>query len=201
MGMIDRFLTRSGGFAAAAEAAGDVAEIFTPNATRRMELDEEAYARAITQAQAEFSHAPQTWWDSLMNGLNRLPRPLLTLGTIGLFIYAMIDPPGFSMRMEGLALVPEPLWWLMGAIVSFYFGAREAHYFRRRVWPRAKVQTTVVGEDGWRAPRVPTDDGWRAPQVPVAGAEAAAAEGGSPRPPADDFADNPALRDWAQARG
>lgn len=201
MGMIDRFLTRSGGFAAAAEAAGDVAEIFTPNATRRMELDEEAYARAITQAQAEFSHAPQTWWDSLMNGLNRLPRPLLTLGTIGLFAYAMIDPPGFSMRMEGLALVPEPLWWLMGAIVSFYFGAREAHYFRRRVWPRAKVQTTVVGEDAWRAPRVPTDDGWRAPQVPVTGAEAPAAGGGSLRPPADDFADNPALRDWAQARG
>jgi len=26
--------------------------------------------------------------------------------------------------MAGLALVPEPLWWLLGAIVSFYFGAR-----------------------------------------------------------------------------
>ncbi|WP_422385854.1 3TM-type holin [Paracoccus tegillarcae] len=31
-----------------------------------------------------------------------------------------------------LSLVPEPLWWLLGAIVSFYFGAREAHYFRNR---------------------------------------------------------------------
>ena len=99
MGMIDRFLTRSGGIAAAAEAAGNVAEIFPPSATRRMELDEEAYARAITQAQAEFTQAPLTWWDSLMNGLNRLPRPLLTLGTIGLFVYAMVDPVGFSARM------------------------------------------------------------------------------------------------------
>ena len=26
--------------------------------------------------------------------------------------------------MTGIALVPEPLWWLLGAIVSFYFGAR-----------------------------------------------------------------------------
>jgi hypothetical protein len=26
--------------------------------------------------------------------------------------------------------VPEPLWWLLGAIVSFYFGARELHYLR-----------------------------------------------------------------------
>ena len=35
----------------------------------------------------------------------------------------------------GLALVPEPLWWLLGAIVSFYFGAREAHYIRQRNGP------------------------------------------------------------------
>jgi hypothetical protein len=28
--------------------------------------------------------------------------------------------------------VPEPLWWLLGAIVSFYFGARELHYQRVR---------------------------------------------------------------------
>ncbi len=36
----------------------------------------------------------------------------------------MIDPVWFAARMSGLAQVPEPLWWLMGAIVSFYFGAR-----------------------------------------------------------------------------
>ena len=145
MGMIDRFLTRSGGFAAAAEAAGDVAEIFTPNATRRMELDEEAYARAMSEHGQEFVSAGDSYFDAMVNALNRLPRPLLTLGTIGLFVYAMAEPAGFSMRREGLALVPEPLWWLMGAIVSFYFGAREAHYFRGRVWPRGKVTTTTTG--------------------------------------------------------
>ena len=32
--------------------------------------------------------------------------------------------------MVGLREVPEPLWWLLGAIVSFYFGAREMYYFR-----------------------------------------------------------------------
>lgn len=199
MGMIDRFLTRSGGFAAAAEAAGNVAEIFAPNATRRMELDEEAYARAIGQAQAEFAHAPGNWWDSLMNGLNRLPRPLLTLSTIGLFGYAMVDPPGFSLRMEGLALVPEPLWWLMGAIVSFYFGAREAHYFRHRVWTGSKVRTSAVTG----ATAAAADDGWRAPFVPVAPAEAPASEAVVPETrftaPQEDFADNAALRDWARS--
>jgi hypothetical protein len=33
--------------------------------------------------------------------------------------------------MAGLAGVPEPLWWLLGAVVGFYFGARELHYLRR----------------------------------------------------------------------
>ena len=36
----------------------------------------------------------------------------------------MVDPIWFSARMQGVALVPEPLWWLLGVIVSFYFGAR-----------------------------------------------------------------------------
>ncbi len=62
----------------------------------------------------------------------RVTRPMLALGTLGLFIYAMAEPVGFSTRMQGLGLVPEPLWWLLGAIVSFYFGARELHHQRAR---------------------------------------------------------------------
>ena len=42
------------------------------------------------------------------------------------------SPAGFGTRMQSLALVPEPLWWLLGAIVSFYFGARELHHQRTR---------------------------------------------------------------------
>ncbi len=60
---------------------------------------------------------------------------MLAFGTLGLFTYAMVDPPGFGLRMVGLNQVPEPLWWLLGAIVSFYFGAREAYYFRNRTAP------------------------------------------------------------------
>jgi hypothetical protein len=59
----------------------------------------------------------------------------------------MIDPAAFSQRMVGLNAVPEPLWWLLGAVVAFYFGARETHYFResrsasgRVVIPQAAAQ-------------------------------------------------------------
>ncbi|OYX24591.1 MAG: hypothetical protein B7Z10_08915 [Rhodobacterales bacterium 32-66-7] len=68
----------------------------------------------------------------MVNGLNRLPRPMLAFGTLGLFVYAMVDPQAFALRMVGLNAVPEPLWWLLGAIVAFYFGARETYYFRNR---------------------------------------------------------------------
>ncbi|SFY29432.1 Holin of 3TMs, for gene-transfer release [Paracoccus pantotrophus] len=173
MGLMDRFLGASGAVTTVANAATGVAEVFRENATRRMELDEEAYARAIAQLSGEFAAQPRGWFDAMMNGLNRLPRPLMTLGTVGLFTYAMADPEGFGLRMENLNLVPEPLWWLLGAIISFYFGAREAHYFRSR------------------------------PMLPVpprkAGAEDAPAASPAPLMTAEPFEDNPALRDWAAA--
>ncbi|WP_199259320.1 holin family protein [Paracoccus binzhouensis] len=166
MGVMDRFLGAGAAAATVANAATGMAEVFRANATRRMELDEEAYARAITQHGAEFAAAPRGWFDGAMNGLNRLPRPLMTLGTLALFVYAMVEPEGFGLRMQNLNLVPEPLWWLLGAVISFYFGAREAHYFRSR---------PVIARPG---------------QAPVTPRAAEAVE---------PFADNPALRDWAEA--
>ena len=38
--------------------------------------------------------------------------------------------------MQGLSLVPEPMWWLLTAIVGFYFGARhqtKGQEFRREI--------------------------------------------------------------------
>jgi hypothetical protein len=73
----------------------------------------------------------------------------MALGTIGLFVFAMADPEGFAARMVGLAEVPEPLWWLLGAIVGFYFGARELHYRRvPRTLPDAPGAATVWASSG-----------------------------------------------------
>ncbi|KAB7615674.1 methionine synthase I [Amylibacter sp. SFDW26] len=106
-------------------AVENVAEVFVSNRTKALQAAHGQYA-------SEFggpSHGP---FDDFVNGLNRLPRPILALGTVGLFVYAMIDPYAFSIRMQGLDTVPDQLWWLLGAIVSFYFGARELHHARRR---------------------------------------------------------------------
>lgn len=132
MGVIDKVLGGPGAVSALGQAAKGVAEVFVPSATRRMELSAEAQMAALRQLGEEYQHPALSWFDRLVNGLNRLPRPFLAFGTLGLFVYAMVDPVGFAARMVGLNAVPEPLWWLLGAIVAFYFGARETWYFRNR---------------------------------------------------------------------
>jgi len=114
----------------------DTVEIFRENAETGAARSAEVQRQAMTQYGAEYSVARRGWFDRFMDGLNRLPRPALALGTLGLFISAMINPLWFSERMQGIALVPEPLWWLLGVVVSFYFGARhqvKAQDFQREI--------------------------------------------------------------------
>jgi hypothetical protein len=132
MGVIGKLIGAPQAVTALGQAAEGLAEVFVPSATRRMELSAEAQMAALRQLGEEYQHPALSWFDRAVNGLNRLPRPLLAFGTLGLFTYAMVDPEAFAKRMVGLNAVPEPLWWLLGAIVAFYFGARETHYFRSR---------------------------------------------------------------------
>ena len=135
MGLISRLL----GIGEAAQGIGSavetVAEVFTVNKTKE-EMAFRAQAMAsLGQYGMEFTNANTNRFDSFINGLNRLPRPILALGTVGLFVFAMANPVDFATRMQGLAYIPDPLWWLLGAVVSFYFGARELHYAREATVP------------------------------------------------------------------
>lgn len=114
----------------------ETVEVFRENAEAGAVRSAQAQGQAMSQYGAEFAVARQGGFDRFMDGLNRLPRPALALGTLGLFVSAMVDPLWFSERMQGIALVPEPLWWLLGVIVSFYFGARhqvKAQEFQREI--------------------------------------------------------------------
>jgi hypothetical protein len=132
MGLIGKLVGGPDAVTALGEAAKGVAEVFTPSATKRMELSAAVQQAALREFADEFGSQPTGWFDRAVNGINRLPRPLLAFGTIGLFVYAMVDPQQFALRMVGLNAVPEPLWWLLGAVVAFYFGSRESYYFRNR---------------------------------------------------------------------
>lgn len=163
-------LVLRGGAERLGRTVGEVAQVFRPHATRALELGHDAYAAAHSSHAAEFAHTRAGRFDAFVNGLNRLPRPLLALGTLGLFVYAMADPPGFAYRMQGLATVPEPLWWLLGAVVAFYFGAREAHHLRghRPVGPAAVPAPRAPLPPAPAAPSNPALEEWRGGADPMA---------------------------------
>lgn len=142
----------------------NVAEVFIPNATQKSQHDHEAFTASLEQFGGEFQMRGEGQFHSFVNGVNRLPRPFLALGTLGLFVYAMVDPVGFSARMQGISLIPDPLWWLLGAIVSFYFGARELHYVRRKKQAAKKTKGTfkrsISGFTPSDQPSTQTRDQW-----------------------------------------
>lgn len=122
MGLIERLISVV--FGGQTNIVRETVEVFRENAEAGAKRSAGVQGQAMTQFGAEFLVPRKGAFDRFMDGLNRLPRPALALGTLGLFVSAMVAPLWFSERMQGIALVPEPLWWLLGVIVSFYFGAR-----------------------------------------------------------------------------
>lgn len=139
MGLIEGVLGLM--FGGGRNALRETVEVFTENAEAGAQRASTVQGQAMQQFGAEFTVPRQGWFDRVMDGVNRLPRPALALGTLGLFVAAMVDPLWFAARMQGIALVPEPLWWLLGVIVSFYFGAR--HQMKTQSFQR-DIATTMA---------------------------------------------------------
>lgn len=181
-------------FGSGRNVVAETAEVFRVNADASDARQAAMRAQTIRQFADEFSSPRAGLFDRMINGLNRLPRPLMAFGTIGLMVAAMTHPVWFAERMVGVALVPEPLWWLMGAIVSFYFGARyqvQGQRFQHSIAETmARVPQVAADLDRLAAmPRAPD-----APQLAATGTDASTALG------ATAPSGNPALDDWRSTR-
>lgn len=177
MGLIERVFSLL--FGGGRNMVRDTAEVFFENSEAGAARQAQLRGTVLEQFAAEFAQPRKGVFDRVIDGLNRLPRPALALGTLGLFISAMVDPIWFAARMQGIALVPEPLWWLLGAIISFYFGAR--HQAKGQDFQRSIAETmTRAGE---------VTGNLRALEALSVGAGKGAAR------PAPD-ATNPALAEW-----
>lgn len=140
MGLIERLFSLM--FGEGRNVLKETVEVFAPNAEAGEVRDAARAQAALEQFAREFAQPQRGLFDRVIDGLNRLPRPALALGTLGLFVSAMTEPVWFAERMQGIALVPEPLWWLMGAIVSFYFGAR--HQAKGQAFQRSIAATMLA---------------------------------------------------------
>ncbi len=143
MGVIDAIFALL--FGGGRNVVKDTVEVFRQNAEGAAQRAAQYRSAALGQFASEFAVQRKGWFDRFMDSLNRLPRPALALGTLGLFVSAMVDPIWFASRMQGIALVPEPLWWLLGAIVSFYFGARQQ--LKSQEFQRSMAQSVMRAAD------------------------------------------------------
>jgi hypothetical protein len=115
MGLISQFWGML--FGGGRNVVAETVEVFRENAEAGAARGAAIQTGAMGQFSAEFGQRQRGWFDRFMDGLNRLPRPAMVIGILALFTSAMTNPIWFAERMQGLALVPEPLWWLLGAVV------------------------------------------------------------------------------------
>jgi hypothetical protein len=141
---------------------GLVKTIFGDRAARDQQAaDDQAAMRQ--QFAAEFQGPERRGpWNSLVDGLNRLPRPLMTFGMIGLFVWCVVDPVAFSASVQALGLVPEPMWIIMGTIVVFWFGGKTLEGIKAPTVKPAAVKAVLEGMRETRAlalpPPMPNDE-------------------------------------------
>ena len=114
------------GVKAVGKTVVDVRKVF-----KGSEADKDLYSheRFIASQQAYVSEFSQqnnrTWWDSLWDGINRMPRPLIVFAIFWYFWLSFSDTYEFQEVNVALDSVPEQMWWIMSAVISFYFAARE----------------------------------------------------------------------------
>ena len=98
--------------------------------------------------QAEFL-APEKkgWFNQLVDGANRLVRPLFTYGIVALFIWACVDPVEFTMTVQALGVIPELLWYIMMTIIGFWFGGRLLEKAPMRVSKKEMMTAKTVAKE------------------------------------------------------
>lgn len=122
--MLDWFGKIFGG-SGVGETVEKVGGVFGANKEKSAQRGHDLDMAVLNQFAAEFNaRNNRTWWDSFVDGLNRLPRPLFALWVIFIFVLPTFKPEVFTAMMSGYQLVPEGMWILIGTVITFYFGGR-----------------------------------------------------------------------------
>ena len=87
-------------------------------------------------------------WESFIEDLNRIPRPLLTVAIAGFFILAPLFPTRFMEIAEVYSALPSGFWLLLSVIVGFYFGGRmQTKHHAVTKQEKSKNKNTLILKD------------------------------------------------------
>jgi len=171
----------------------ELIEALRGNAETAAERAGEFDSAALAQFAAEFRNPRRGWFDRVVDGLNRLPRPLLTAGAIVILVLPIYDIGLATEVFTAWSIIPAALWTLIAIVVTFFFGGRmqaQDIQFNRDLAGAAAALPGVVAQ--LREIRALSAD---SPLVAGTGPDAAATiEAVQPE-------DNPALSAWRAGAG
>ncbi len=123
MGIISTIV--SGFTGGLAQPVTQLATTFFGDKSKRDEYDSNENVAGLGEFAAENNvQNNRTWWDSLVDGLNRLMRPSSFFTFLGLMWLAMYNPQKFAIVSSSLALVPAQIWTILGLMIAFLFPSR-----------------------------------------------------------------------------
>lgn len=109
-----------GGDKGIVETVSDVADKWVPSETTKHKMSlEDLKAGDESQASARAMQLPthDSWFDILIDGVNRLPRPVITFWVIGILIGWVPEP----VHLIVLSPITLNIIW---TVISFWFGSR-----------------------------------------------------------------------------
>ena len=113
-----------------AQSIKGVAEVFFGNKKERdaqsaaNEHDEQIEIHREHAAGYSYAAPTRNWFDSLIDGINRLPRPIFAFLAIWLIVWACWSPAAFIVSMKALNQVPEWVSTFVTIVLIFFFGSR-----------------------------------------------------------------------------
>ena len=122
-------------------AVGGVAKIFVGDRSAREAGYHDENMESRRQFSTEFQVARRTWFDSLVDGINRMPRPAFVGLVIYYLVLSYVDPIEFQKVNIALDSVPDRIWDIIEYIIlPFYFIARELQKGRDKKMALTKAE-------------------------------------------------------------
>lgn len=114
------------------KSAKGIAKIFLGDKEKRDQYAAQENQAGRAQYAAEFhQRANRTWWDSFVDGMNRLMRPSAFFTFLGMFLYSMIDPEGATLAWIALSHVPDIIIGIFSIMIGFLFSFREWKHIKK----------------------------------------------------------------------
>ncbi len=103
------------------------------------------FTGALSLAETEFKTAGDTWFDTLINGISRLPRPITQFSGIAYFYWVAYNSTSVENFGENLQAMPAWFTFMMSSAILFPFGTRgiEKHFVETRREKRAAKRAQV----------------------------------------------------------